>query len=608
MEILDDSSNSRRRFFRAFHNLKIVLGRPWLRIKTRGFRESVRQLSNALVRQTFYVFQLDSSPCFAEPSASPNPPSVEILEGEPALQRLRILRRAGGSLPVDFYRDQLNDTYRSCLVAVYEGQLAGVLWAYDHARPGHFVQMRPGDAEVRDVYCLAKFRGKGIAKMLISLACTDHRKGGVERIFAVIHSENEASKRAFMAVGFRRVAALKRRALFGPKFKPERMQPNPTTIRRNQGTGNEAALALSARNHLELPPMNIELSDNEAAWNRAILELSGTLYHSWEWGEVRRAEGWLTTRALLKTDGKAVAAVQILERRLPMGMGTILYIPRGIAGADNDPATVARMVAWLKRFVLDRRPILLRMDPSFLDSDQTRRALLVSNGFRALPDEWSLWNLPRATMVLDIFRSEEDILRNMRRTHRQLIQRAVRDGLEVEAGTGMDHLRDFYSLVLKSSKRQGFALRGMEHFLNIRKQFCILGDALFFLCRQNGRAVAAIFCGCFGTTCHYFHGGFDVGLRAPGATEILHWKAIQWARGKGCKYYDLLGSATPHPPKEGNRGYGLYNYKKGFGADLLYSAGYFDLAHRSSLYRVFRFMEEHPSLIEPALKARSIFQ
>ena len=83
-------------------------------------------------------------------------------------------------------------------------------------------------------------------------------------------------------------------------------------------------------------------------------------------------------------------------------------------------------------------------------------------------------------MVVDISGSEEDILRNMRRTNRQLIQRAVRDELEIVAGTDIDQLRDFYSLVLKSGKRQGFVLHGAEHFLNIREQFCTIGDALFF--------------------------------------------------------------------------------------------------------------------------------
>ncbi|MHB8412001.1 MAG: lipid II:glycine glycyltransferase FemX [Candidatus Acidiferrales bacterium] len=353
--------------------------------------------------------------------------------------------------------------------------------------------------------------------------------------------------------------------------------------------------------------MNISLCDDQAAWNRVVLELSGTLYHSWEWGEVRRAEGWLPSRVLLQADGKAVAAVQILERQLPAGIGTLLYVPRGIAGGDNDPAVVASVVAWLKVFMRERRAILLRMDPGFPDSDETRKVLLVANGLRPLADQWSFWNFPRATMVVGISGSEEDILRKMRRTHRQLIQKILKDGLEIEIGTDIAQLRDFYALVLKSSERQGFALHGKDHFLNIREQFSARGDALFFLCRQNGRAVAAILCGCFGATCHYFHGGFDSGLRVPGATEVLHWKAIQWAKGKGCKRYDLLGTSTPHPPKEGNRGYGLYSYKKGFGAELVYSAGYFELVRREIPYRLLRFAEQHPRLVDTALNMRSFF-
>jgi len=212
-----------------FHNLTIMPRKLWSQIKTRGFQKSVHELRDALVRHTFYIFQLDNS-CFVEPGPRSKPPSVEILEGDSALQRLRALRPADRSLPVDFYRDHLNDLYRNCFVAVYDGQLAGALWVYDQTQPGHFIRMRPGDAEIRNVYCLAEFRGKGIAKILISVACTGCRKDGVEHIFAVIHSKNEASKRAFIAVGFKRVAVMKRRAFFGRKFTPEYAQPNPTAI------------------------------------------------------------------------------------------------------------------------------------------------------------------------------------------------------------------------------------------------------------------------------------------------------------------------------------------------------------------------------------------
>jgi lipid II:glycine glycyltransferase (peptidoglycan interpeptide bridge formation enzyme) len=117
------------------------------------------------------------------------------------------------------------------------------------------------------------------------------------------------------------------------------------------------------------------------------------------------------------------------------------------------------------------------------------------------------------------------------------------------------------------------------------------GEGLVFLARYEQRAVAGALCARFGRRCHYLYGGFDWEFRRAEASEALQWSAIQWAKDAGCRWYDTGGAGTSYPPNEGNPGFGVYNYKKGFGAAVCYSAGLFDLVNSRTGYEVFRFFE-----------------
>jgi len=352
--------------------------------------------------------------------------------------------------------------------------------------------------------------------------------------------------------------------------------------------------------------MNVGICTDKEYWNQAALNLGASIYHSWEWGDLRQAEGWRSWRVLTEENDQPVAVTHILEKRLPLRLGALLYAAHGIVSRENDDAAVVTTARWLKNFARERRAFLLRADPEFADTDDNKKKQLVENGFRSIPDQWSFWNSPRATMVVDLKPLEDDILHRMRSTHRQRIRNAIRDGIDIEVGTEPSHLQDFYNMVLKSSQRQGFVLRDSGHFELVRQIFLKAGKGLIFIARQNGRPAAAVLSLFFGSTCLYLHGGFDPEIKLTGATETLHWKAMQWAKQMGCTKYDFLGTGTKHPPMEGNRGYGLYSYKKGFGAELVYTAGYFELRRGKARYGLLRLAERNPKLVDLAVKIRSL--
>lgn len=351
--------------------------------------------------------------------------------------------------------------------------------------------------------------------------------------------------------------------------------------------------------------MKIGLIENKNEWNDAVLSLGGTLYHSWEWGETRAHVGWHPWRVMVQEGDTPRAAAQIFERRVPLARSSLLYAACGLAGNDSNPEIVNTLAEWMRRFAAERSAILLRIQTRFDDREAARKSLLCSAGFRPLEDQWSLWNPPRANMVIDISGTEEQLLKKMRKKHQEHIKRAPRSGLKITATDGIDELRVFYGLLLKSSERQGFAVRDFDYFLQIREQLLTAGRGSLFLALMEEHAVAGILCARFGSTCHFLYGGFDWQTRQVHANEALHWDAIRWARNLGCVSYDMLGAGTFYPPAEGNPGYGLYNFKEGLGADLIYSAGYLDLVSKPVRYSALRFVERHTGWVNAARKVRS---
>lgn len=354
--------------------------------------------------------------------------------------------------------------------------------------------------------------------------------------------------------------------------------------------------------------MKIRLCTDEQAWNCAALRLAAPIYHSWERGELAQADGWAPWRIVAEQNGSPVAVVHLLQKRLPFSSESIFYGVRGITGDQSDPQAVQEIAAWLRNLMRRERGFLLRTDPEFPDTDPREKGTLIYAGFSNIPDQWSFWNLSRSTMILDISRPAEEILQGMRKTHRRLIRKAERDRMEIEQGVTPAHLRDFYGLVAKSSERQGFAIRGIEHFERVREIFLLNGKGTLFIARKQGKPAASSLALAFGSTCLYLHGGFDPEVRMQGAAETLHWRVIQWAKSRGCTRYDLQGSGTKYPPQEGNRGFGLYHFKKGLGAELIYSAGYFELVRGSVRYAMLRFLEQNPTVIDAALKLRSMLR
>ncbi len=184
------------------------------RIRRVGVRRAVKEAFRAFLPDQFEIWHLELS---SSAIAGVTDTGVNLFAGSRAVEKLRDCRAESSNLPIEFYRDEI-DNIQSCFLACIGTHPAAIAWPYDHTRPVYFLRMFPEDAEIRHVHSLAQFRGRGLAKAVIGLACGSLFRDGVRNAYAVIRVRNEPSREAFRSCGFVKIAEVRRSPLFGPRF------------------------------------------------------------------------------------------------------------------------------------------------------------------------------------------------------------------------------------------------------------------------------------------------------------------------------------------------------------------------------------------------------
>jgi hypothetical protein len=139
---------------------------------------------------------------------------------------------------------------------------------------------------------------------------------------------------------------------------------------------------------------------------------------------------------------------------------------------------------------------------------------------------------------LDLQPTIEELFRGFHKSCIQRkIRRAEREGLEYEAGSSPEMLRDFYRLLIVTRKRHGLPPPPLRWFQNLRNCF---GDGLkIHLAKQKGRPLASILTLTFKERLVYKYGGSDAYFHHLGTMPWLFWQVIQDGKNRGLAELDL---------------------------------------------------------------------
>ncbi len=298
---------------------------------------------------------------------------------------------------------------------------------------------------------------------------------------------------------------------------------------------------------------------------------SGHVLQSWAWGELKSAFGWEPFRLAAIDSDRIVAGVQVLFRRMPLGILTTAYIPRGPMG---DASLLA--IPALHRACRQRNAIDLLVEPDWEDSPE-RAGWLTAHGYRPCAHTIQ----PRRTVVLDLCLSDNVLLAQMKAKTRYNIKLAERKGVRVRLA-GRSDLSTFYDLLGQTSHRDGFGIHSMEYYALAWDLFAAQNASGLVLAEYEGKPLAALIVFCWGKRAYYMYGASSDVERQRMPTYLAQWHAMRWARDKGCTSYDLWGIPDLDDAEIGDNLLdaeqsgalstgmgGLYRFKRGFGGQVL---------------------------------------
>ncbi len=167
---------------------------------------------------------------------------------------------------------------------------------------------------------------------------------------------------------------------------------------------------------------------------------------------------------------------------------------------------------------------------------------------------------PRQTFVIDISKSEEDLLAGMKSKTRYNIRLSQKKGIKIfnfqcsifnEFSNSNDSIlnngkkKDFYineliRLIKITSKRQGIVSHSDEYYRKMMALPCVS----LYVAEYEGKVVAAAIVSFFEDAAIYLHGASDDDYKNVMAPFALHWQVIKDAKEKGCKRYDMGGVKT----------------------------------------------------------------
>lgn len=300
-----------------------------------------------------------------------------------------------------------------------------------------------------------------------------------------------------------------------------------------------------------------EISDKRT-WEDFLAKHPETNFlHSWYWGEFQENLGRKIIRTGFYSNGVLVGVMlSIVE---PAKRAKYLIVPGGpILDWKNEELVVA-FSSELRKLGEMYNCVFARVRPQ-LENDNFSRNIFRNLGFKKAP----MYLHAELTSQLEITKSEEELLANMRKTTRHEIIKALSLGIKIEKNGGKN-IKKFYKLQLETARRQKFVPFSEKFLVNQFEIFISDDKATLYTAKYKNIVLAQAFIIFYGNEAVYHYGASCAeGKKYPGA-YIIQWEAIKEAKKRGMSRYNFWGVAPVE--SSDHRFKGLSLFKRGFGGE-----------------------------------------
>lgn len=322
--------------------------------------------------------------------------------------------------------------------------------------------------------------------------------------------------------------------------------------------------------------------DEIQTWNQRIIANpdGGNLFQGLEFALQKQMNGWIPRYIITDT-----VAITVLEKSIFL-LGKLWYMPKG--PGVTTPPQLGNLMDDIREFAAQHGVFAVKIEPEIIKSDTALRAL---NGMELTAVTPIQPNF--STITVDISPDLATVMTGLNQKGRHAIRRAERDGVTVaRVEASDDNCVMFYGL-LASTAAGSFSIRSFDYYRAFWQRYAKAGlGQLFFACVE-GEVVAGAFAITFGQKSTYKDGASVRDRTVYGASHLLQWHVIEWAKEKGSTLHDLCGA----PPSDqinnpDHKHYGIGRFKTSFNKHVTDYVGAFDVVVRPRNYAIWRKIGE----------------
>lgn len=289
-----------------------------------------------------------------------------------------------------------------------------------------------------------------------------------------------------------------------------------------------------------LSMVSIESCKQQNLWDAYVLGHEGHPLQLWGWGEVKAAHGWYAERVFVSDDDEIIGAAQVLLKVLPGGFKTMAYVPRGPVCDTESRGVVLEALA--QHVKTAYKAIVLTIEPHWKEFDQPK-GWHHSDNTILIPH----------TLILDLTKTEDDLLSAIQRKRRYDIRKSTQDVPDIHEVQSREELLKCLELYKETAKRAGFALHGDSYYVDIYEQ--LAGHSrLIAAWNADGDPLAFTWLASSNEIAFELYSGISQEGQQLRANYALKWWCITHMQQEGIKQYDFNGLLND----------GISNFKRSF--------------------------------------------
>ncbi|MFA5926151.1 MAG: peptidoglycan bridge formation glycyltransferase FemA/FemB family protein [Parcubacteria group bacterium] len=303
-------------------------------------------------------------------------------------------------------------------------------------------------------------------------------------------------------------------------------------------------------------------------------------------------------------NGGTLMYAYVIVHTLPV-VGKYFYVPRGPvflnyeSGIRNYEKKIESFFENLFKLAKENNVGWIRIEPNSQENLELIRENL-SEKYKIKKSAVDMQ--PREILVLDISKSEEELLAGMKQKARYNIRLAEKKGVRATRNAQratQKNIEEFLRLVKITAKRDEITSHPEEYY---RKMLGTIPPEILklYIAEYEGKIIAANLVLFFGKTATYMHGASDNEHRNVMAPYLLQWQQILDAKKAGCERYDFGGVKISNLKSQiSNSWGGITKFKTGFapGVEATRFPGSYDIILNPLKYNLYRAIQKIKSII-----------